>query len=117
MTVSLAGFERVSARTRLVVPELPSTTAASFAWRKGGVCAGAIRFTRQSSNKRAIRRLRLFCEKLGAATITNTVRVNNERVRFPQFFSTQYLQGGRTTEFFMEKPRRRPDLLWHVNCE
>src|SRR5882724_3105526 len=90
MTVSLAGFESVSAKTRFVVPELPSTTTASLASRKGRVCAGALRLTRQSSRKRAIRRLQLFREKLEAATIPNTARVNSESVSFLQFFSTQY---------------------------
>src|SRR5438552_12934981 len=96
MTVSLAGFERVSVKIRLVVPELPSTTAASFASSKGRVCAGAIRFTRQNSSRRPIRRVLRFREKLGAATIPNTVRVNNESARLLQFFSTQCPHGVRT---------------------
>src|SRR5258706_40700 len=74
MTVSLAGFESVSAKTRFVVPELPSTTTASLASRKGRVCAGALRLTRQSSRKRAIRRLQLFREKLEAPIIHVRVR-------------------------------------------
>src|SRR5437016_9341778 len=52
MTVSLTGFERVSVKIRLVVPELPSTTATSLASRNGRVCAGAVGLRRQSSKKR-----------------------------------------------------------------
>src|SRR3989442_317539 len=68
MTVSLAGFERMSVKIRLVVPELPSTTAASLASRKGGVCAGAIRLRRQGSSRRAIRRI--SASELTGATLT-----------------------------------------------
>src|SRR5437016_373873 len=92
MTVSPAGFERVSVKIRLVVPELPSTTAASFASRKGRVCARAIRLRRQSSSSSAAHRTRRVGEKLAAATIPNTVGIHSGSVRFLQFFSTQPTQ-------------------------
>src|SRR6266576_5474519 len=88
MTVSLAGLERVSVKIRLVVPELPSTTAVSLASSRGGVCAGALRRARHTSKNKTTRRILRFRAKPGTATIPNTVRIHNGSGRFLQFFST-----------------------------
>src|SRR6266404_1489902 len=88
MTVSLAGLERVSVEIRLVVPELPSTTAVSLASSRGGVCAGALRRARHTSKNKTTRRILRFRAKPGTATIPNTARIHNGSGRFLQFFST-----------------------------
>src|SRR6267378_396144 len=88
MTVSPAGLERVSVKIRLVVPELPSTTAVSLTSSRGGVCAGALRRARHTSKNKTTRRILRFRAKPGTATIPNTVRIHNGSGRFLQFLST-----------------------------